>query len=266
MLYEVTAGKAIEDYAKGKDVRAIIPDIDSDDRQQLVPLGAALEDLLEGIRFLEDQEEPEMAGMEELPIRGLAKEIMDRIESEFEVEPETEVVFDDPIEMSDEDQESQEPEEQEETQTVVENACEAVENARAAGENAQAAGENAQAEEKKPKKAKKRKPNNTKIDDEEMIRLLREGKSQREIAAHFGTAVVTISNWIKRHKMGEENMPCQDCRFRTTNSAHGTCNYIGITGHMRGCSAVNCKKYEKGDPEPEREDDDYAFEEEVPEG
>lgn len=39
---------------------------------------------------------------------------------------------------------------------------------------------------------------------------------------------------------------CATCRWRSSNKYSGRCAYILLTGHMRGCSSLNCKKYEEG--------------------
>ena len=258
MLKELEAERALKEYARGADIRAILPDKDEQGRQQLVPLGLILDDLFEGIRLIGEFEEPDLENERsgELPIRGLAKDIMELIEDELKEEQEPMVVFDGPIEMP----------EGENTQTEDGSTQTEGESVHTEVESAQTEDESAQNPEEKPRKARKGKPKNAKIDDEEMLKLLAAGKSQREIAKHFGVAISTVAGWNKRHKMDEEHIPCKDCRYRTTNTDHGTCNYIGITGHMRGCPAVNCKRYEKGEPEPEKGEDMYVGEEEFPEG
>lgn len=39
---------------------------------------------------------------------------------------------------------------------------------------------------------------------------------------------------------------CKTCKFRASMFAENGCNYIIIKRKMRGCSAENCTKYEKG--------------------
>lgn len=43
---------------------------------------------------------------------------------------------------------------------------------------------------------------------------------------------------------------CGTCRYRQPIGAHMCCNYIGVTGHMRGCPAEKCTRYEKGSKLP----------------
>lgn len=54
----------------------------------------------------------------------------------------------------------------------------------------------------------------------------------------------TIQSRRKKYKL------CQTCKYRTTKKNEldngMLCNYIGITGKMRGCKAEYCIKYEKG--------------------
>ena len=39
---------------------------------------------------------------------------------------------------------------------------------------------------------------------------------------------------------------CKTCIYRAAESDMGNCDYILITGQMRGCPAINCDKYKKG--------------------
>lgn len=38
---------------------------------------------------------------------------------------------------------------------------------------------------------------------------------------------------------------CKTCRYRESDYKRG-CNYLLVTGHMRGCDAEDCSRYEKG--------------------
>lgn len=38
---------------------------------------------------------------------------------------------------------------------------------------------------------------------------------------------------------------CKTCRYRESEYKRG-CNYLLVTGHMRGCDAEECSRYEKG--------------------
>lgn len=78
--------------------------------------------------------------------------------------------------------------------------------------------------------------------EEKIIQMLGEGKSQREIAEAFNVNQTTVCNWIRKHKK------CQTCKYRDKDPKKGNCDYVGKTGHSRGCSVYNCEKYEKGDP------------------
>ena len=40
---------------------------------------------------------------------------------------------------------------------------------------------------------------------------------------------------------------CGSCIYRGAQPPQSCCNYILITGHMRGCPVIGCRKYEKGD-------------------
>lgn len=54
----------------------------------------------------------------------------------------------------------------------------------------------------------------------------------------------TVQRRRKKYKL------CQTCKYRTTRANEldngMLCNYIGITGKMRGCKAEYCTRYEKG--------------------
>lgn len=40
---------------------------------------------------------------------------------------------------------------------------------------------------------------------------------------------------------------CSSCIYRGAQPPGSCCNYILITGHMRGCPVIGCRKYEKGE-------------------
>lgn len=48
---------------------------------------------------------------------------------------------------------------------------------------------------------------------------------------------------------------CKSCKYRGSDCGYGNCDYILITGHMRGCDPENCDKYEKGKRLRWKEDD-----------
>ena len=88
---------------------------------------------------------------------------------------------------------------------------------------------------------------------DEIRKMLKEGEPQRVIAETLGVAQTTLSYWISKHPeaiQGEKK--CPTCKYRSINTKAGNCNYIGITGHRRECSAKDCTRYEKGDPLPTR--------------
>lgn len=39
---------------------------------------------------------------------------------------------------------------------------------------------------------------------------------------------------------------CGTCQYRQQMGIHLLCNYICVTGHMRGCSTKDCTRYVKG--------------------
>ena len=60
----------------------------------------------------------------------------------------------------------------------------------------------------------------------------------------------TVQKRRKKYKL------CQTCKYRTTRANEldngMLCNYIGITGKMRGCKAEYCIRYEKGEHEKQK--------------
>lgn len=98
-----------------------------------------------------------------------------------------------------------------------------------------------------PKKEKS-KHANKKIDDKEAARMLQEGKTQKQIAEHFGVSPGTMSIWVKHYRAAEAGRRCGTCKYREMNKSLGNCNYLGITGHSRGCDPEHCTVYEKGNP------------------
>lgn len=79
-----------------------------------------------------------------------------------------------------------------------------------------------------------------------------------KIEAHRGCynmAYVKKSSYITIHKETVQKRRkkyklCKTCKYRTTRTNEldngMLCNYIGITGKMRGCKAECCIRYEKG--------------------
>lgn len=47
---------------------------------------------------------------------------------------------------------------------------------------------------------------------------------------------------------------CKTCQYRAQKQMPNNCDYILITGHMRGCDPSRCKKYVKGDRLPWKDD------------
>lgn len=89
--------------------------------------------------------------------------------------------------------------------------------------------------------------NKSKLDDyqEEIIQMLKDGKSQYAIAKELGVVQSTIAHWMARHgiDMQGNQKKCATCQYRETRPGKGGCDYIGKTGHRRGCSVENCDKY-----------------------
>lgn len=89
--------------------------------------------------------------------------------------------------------------------------------------------------------------NKSKLDEreDEIIQMLKDGKSQRTIAQDLGVTPSTISYWMSRHGIDKSGIrkKCSTCLYRDKNPKKGSCDYIGKTGHRRNCSVENCDKY-----------------------
>ena len=89
--------------------------------------------------------------------------------------------------------------------------------------------------------------NKSKLDEreDEIIQMLKDGKSQREIAQDLGVTPSTSSYWMSRHGIDKSGIrkKCSTCLYRDKNPKKGNCDYIGKTGHSRNCSVENCDKY-----------------------
>ena len=77
----------------------------------------------------------------------------------------------------------------------------------------------------------------------------------------YNMAYVKKYNYITVHretvqKRRKKYKLCQTCKYRTTRENEldngMLCNYIGITGKMRGCKAEYCIRYEKGEHEKQK--------------
>ena len=97
--------------------------------------------------------------------------------------------------------------------------------------------------------------NNSKLDshEEEIIQLLKSGSTQKAIAEKYKVTPATVNYWLNKHRVKSDtgnSKKCRTCQYRETDSKKGNCDYIGKTGHRRGCSSTDCDKYVKGDPLP----------------
>ena len=91
----------------------------------------------------------------------------------------------------------------------------------------------------------------------EIIKMVKSGCTQKEIAEKFGTWSATIGYWRRKRGIKPEvirgekktsRRKCSSCIYRQLNPNLGNCDYICKTGHSRGCSAIDCDKYVKGKP------------------
>lgn len=91
----------------------------------------------------------------------------------------------------------------------------------------------------------------------EIVKMVKSGCTQKEIAEKFGTWTATIGYWLRKRGIKPEvirgekktnRRKCSSCIYRQLNPNLGNCDYICKTGHSRGCSAIDCDKYVKGKP------------------
>lgn len=109
---------------------------------------------------------------------------------------------------------------------------------------------------------------------ETATRLAGQGKTTSQIAKEIGVPYSTVYNWLNpdkckpKAKKPAEKIPegyinpdarpgwnadrkkCKTCRYRQgpwdTRQGRGSCDYLEITGHMRGCTPEDCNRYVKG--------------------
>ena len=77
--------------------------------------------------------------------------------------------------------------------------------------------------------------------------------NQRHLQASY-IAEALAETEEERRKRKEKY--CAKCKYGVRTSGHTgqsaawyvSCNYASITGHVRGCSPIDCAKYEPGEP------------------
>ena len=98
-----------------------------------------------------------------------------------------------------------------------------------------------------------------------------QGMNAGQIARQIGAKYSTVYHWLNpekcRPKSKKSDIPvdyknpdakpgwnadrekCKTCRYRQRkrNEITGSCDYISIAGHSRGCAVENCDRYVKGD-------------------
>lgn len=92
----------------------------------------------------------------------------------------------------------------------------------------------------------------TENDKQTVYKLFREGLTRKEIAVklgiHYGTVVRWLQGLPQEKPVGGANADrhlCRTCCYRGKNYSNG-CDYIWITGKMRGCKVEDCDKYKRG--------------------
>lgn len=63
-----------------------------------------------------------------------------------------------------------------------------------------------------------------------------------------------MRNRVSRYRFKNKNKKCKKCKYRAQDTMPNNCDYILITGRMRGCDPEHCDKYVKGDRIPWRDD------------
>lgn len=77
--------------------------------------------------------------------------------------------------------------------------------------------------------------------------LRAKGLTDEEIAKETGYTLRAVRTREKKPSGKKTVHLCRTCIYGCGgNESDPKCNYIGITGHMRGCKAENCEKYHKG--------------------
>lgn len=77
--------------------------------------------------------------------------------------------------------------------------------------------------------------------------LKAQGYSVSRIADIMEIPSSRLQHWWWLRKQQKRKRKCFDCKFRASSLIKGAnCDYISITGHMRGCPADACTRYEPG--------------------
>lgn len=96
-------------------------------------------------------------------------------------------------------------------------------------------------------------------DKDHLRELVGKGLSRQEIADAMGVSYPTVTRWLKdcglttvppeKKKPAQTGKKCSTCKYRDGQPGRGSCNYLSITGHSRGCSPEDCTVYEAGNPD-----------------
>ena len=107
-----------------------------------------------------------------------------------------------------------------------------------------------------------------KIPAQKVEEFLKEGLTIREMSDRLGIPYQTVYNYVKKKRDNPEYEPkvaksikggktgekadkarkrkkCRTCCYRGESGKNG-CDYIWITGEMRGCSVEECSRYVRG--------------------
>lgn len=92
--------------------------------------------------------------------------------------------------------------------------------------------------------------------EKQILELVKKGYKNKEIANQTGISFATVCKLaavfrklaVKNSGCGinADRHLCMTCKYRSSRPEVFGCDYIGITGHRRGCKSEDCMKYEKG--------------------
>lgn len=90
-------------------------------------------------------------------------------------------------------------------------------------------------------------------DKQRVYELHKRGVTRRQIASMTGLYYGTVVRWlqgleIERKSSGGVNADrhlCRSCCYRGKRSLNG-CDFIWVTGKMRGCKVEDCDRYKRG--------------------
>lgn len=86
------------------------------------------------------------------------------------------------------------------------------------------------------------------LDWDHILSELAAGITKEEIMQRYNVTRTAINTHLRVDGPSPERKKCNTCIYRETAPGRGSCNYLMITGHSRGCEVIGCKVYVKGRP------------------